>query len=162
LVTVAAKLGGGRSAHGPWLQLAEAQRTVHAAGVAEESSTVTRQKAVEGLEAAAAMVAGIRMKRGNAPEFAATFLATYRRDRKHVILHIHNLELLRSHLTSPAKRQGCRRAQTVPLRSGAPCCSSRRRKLRAGCSETSPRHLGSALPACGCNRTADIRSDRLL
>jgi CHAD domain-containing protein len=63
------------------------------------------------------------MKRGPAPDIGVAFLATYKKARKrldhgfasrnaedlhtarkHVIHHIHHLDLLRSNLTSPAKR----------------------------------------------------------
>jgi len=123
LVTAAGKLDGGRRAHSPFQQLAEAHRADHASAAAADGGTDAARRAAEALEAATAMVAGLRMKRGPAPDIGVAFLATYRKARKrlehgfasrnaedlhtarkHVIHHIHHLDLLRSHLTSPAKR----------------------------------------------------------
>lgn len=123
LVTAAGSLGGGRHAHGPWLQLAEAHREAHVSGAGAEGGTEATLKALGALEAVAATFAGLKLKRGPAPDIGLAFLSTYRKARKrldhgfasgnaedlhtarkHVIHHIHHLDLLRGHISSPAKR----------------------------------------------------------
>jgi CHAD domain-containing protein len=118
LVAAADRLGG--RAHVPWRQIAEAHRDAHEAGPAAESGP---EAAGEAIKAAAAIMGGLRIKPGAAPDIGEAFLATYRRARKwldhgfssgsaedlhtarkHVIHHIHHLDLLRAHLVHPARR----------------------------------------------------------
>jgi CHAD domain-containing protein len=119
LVAAAGRLGGGR-AHVHWRQIAEAHRDAHGTGPSAESGP---EAAGEAIKAAALIVGGLRLKPGAAPDIGEAFLATYRRARKwldhgfssgnaedlhtarkHVIHHLHHLDLLRAHLVHPARR----------------------------------------------------------
>jgi CHAD domain-containing protein len=120
LVAAAGRLGGGSHAHMSWRQIAEAHRDAHVAGPAGESGPQAAGKAIK---AAAEIVRGLRLQPSAAPDIGDAFLATYRKARKrldhglssgsaedlhtarkHVIHHIHHLDLLRAQLTHPAKR----------------------------------------------------------
>jgi CHAD domain-containing protein len=119
LVVAAARLGS-RRAHAPWLQIAEANRAAQLASPAEDTGPEAARKSVE---AVAAAMDKLRLKPASAPDIEEAFIATYRKARKrlehgfasgdvedlhtarkHVIHHIHHLDLLRAHLAGPSKR----------------------------------------------------------
>lgn len=120
LVAAAGRLGGGTVARRPWLQLAEAHREAH---LAERAADGGIEAARKSLLAAMKALSGWRLKSGHNDAVADAFLATYRKARKwlihgfgsesaeelhtarkHVIHHLHHLDLLRSHLSSPDRR----------------------------------------------------------
>ncbi len=119
LVLAAGGLGS-RTARGSWQQLAEAHREAHAAEAAADGGLEAARKSIA---AAAETLAGLRLRSGHSPAIMEAFLGTYRKARKrlghglssrdaeelhtarkHVIHHLHHIDLLRAHLSGPAKR----------------------------------------------------------
>lgn len=119
LVAAASRLGGGRGARASWLKLAEAHRDAHAAAAGGSGPEAARRS----VDTAALIVRDLKLKQTSAPAIGEAFLATYRKARrrlghgfdsgdmedlhtarKHVIHHIHHLDLLHAHLSGAGKR----------------------------------------------------------
>jgi CHAD domain-containing protein len=116
LVAAAARLGGGHKGRAAWQKLAEAHAAETVAGGGLEAARAS-------IAAAATILSGLRPARRPSPAVAEAFLAAYRKARKrlrqgfasgnaqelhtarkHVIHHLHQIDLLRDHLRRPDSR----------------------------------------------------------
>jgi hypothetical protein len=120
LLAAADRFGGSKGGRTHWLRLAEAHRDAHVTA----TGAVTGPKvAGKSIESANLTIGGLRLRPASASAIGEAFLATYSRARrrlahgfqsgdmedlhtarKHVIHHIHHLDLLRTHLSGSGKR----------------------------------------------------------
>lgn len=120
LVGAARRLGGGRRPGAAWRTVAEAHREDVAAGGAADGGLARARQAVA---VAAKALGGARLQRADGPVIGEAFLASYRKARKrlahgfadgtaedlhearkHVIHHLHHLDLLGAHLDGAERR----------------------------------------------------------
>jgi CHAD domain-containing protein len=120
LVAAAGRIGGGGRAQAPWMLLAGSHRDSVTTGSAPDGGLNAARSAVQ---AAAKSISGAKLKPDSALAIGDAFLATYKKARKwlkrgldggsaedmhtarkHVIHHLHHLDLLGDHLKHAGRR----------------------------------------------------------